>query len=105
MYTLREVQDYLNELQSGLSNERIKQCYDLIDSPKTRVNTEDKQWVACEQDHEFSTVVNAIDEILNEKYSTTDIMQAVTETCQHFSKISHKHRIPFYVIVIDKLIH
>lgn len=102
MHTLEEVQDYLKNL--AISNDRIKECYDLISNPASRVNTEDEKWVACEQDHEKSTVVDATDEILDEKYSTSDILEAVTQTCEQFAKVTHKHRIPFYVLVIDKLI-
>ncbi len=102
MHTLEEVQDYLSNL--SISNARIKECYDLISNPASRVNTEDEKWVACEQEHEKATVVEAIDEILDEKYSTSNILEAVTSTCSQFAKVSHKHRIPFYVLVIDKLI-
>jgi len=102
MHTLKEVQEYLSNL--SISKDRIKDCYDLIDYPISRVNTEDKKWVACQQGHEKSTVVDAIDEILDEKYLTSDIQDAVTTTCKQFEKVTHKHRIPFYVLVIDKLI-
>ena len=102
MYTLDEVQEYLSDL--AITNDRIKECYDLIDDPKSRVNTEDKKWVACEQEHEKATVVDAIDEILDERYATSVILEAVIATCKQFENVSHKHRIPFYVLVIDKLI-
>ena len=102
MHTLEEVQEYLNKL--SISNDRIKKCYDLISNPVLRVNTEDEKWVACEQDHEKNTVVDAIDKILDEKYEASDILDAVTSTCNQFAKITHKHRIPFYVLVLDKLI-
>ena len=102
MHTLEKVQEYLKNLT--ISNARIKECYDLISNPEDRVNTADKKWVACEQDHEVSTVVDAIDEILDEKYSTSDISDAVSKTCTQFKEVTHKHRIPFYVLVIDKLI-
>ncbi|MCK5294895.1 MAG: hypothetical protein KAJ49_09600 [Arcobacteraceae bacterium] len=104
MHILEDVQEYLNDRNSGLSDARIKECHDLISNLASRVNTNDKQWVACEEDHEIRTVVDAIDDILNEQYSTSDISDAVTKTCEQFSSISHKPRIPFYVLVIDKLI-
>lgn len=102
MYELTKVQAYLKDL--SITNERIKECYNLIDDPKSRVNTNDRKWVACEQDHEVRTVVAAMDEILNEKYTTSAITTAVERTCNQFKDVTHKHRIPFYVLVIDKLI-
>lgn len=102
MYKLEEVQEYLKEL--SITNVRIKECYNLISNPANKVNTEDKKWVACEQEHEKITVVDAIDDILDKKYATSNILDAVTSTCAQFAKVSHKHRIPFYVLVIDKLI-
>ena len=102
MHTLEDVQEYLKNLT--ISDTRIKKCYDLISNPASRVNTEDKKWVACHQDHEVSTVVDAIDKILDEKYATSDMTDAVVKTCEQFNKVTNKPRIPFYVLVIDKLI-
>jgi len=60
--------------------------------------------VACEQEYEKATVIDAIDDILDRKYVTSNILDTVTSTCIQFAKVSHKPRIPFYVLVIDKLI-
>lgn len=106
MHTLSEVQDYLKEV---LSASRIKECYDLISYPELRINTADKQWVACQQDHEIATVATAIHQILVDNNLTTDrdaIESNVSEICTFFTSqdVNDKHRIPFYILVLDKLI-
>ncbi|MDX4026771.1 hypothetical protein NG782_10325 [Aliarcobacter cryaerophilus] len=108
MYKLTEVQEYLKNI---LSAQRVEQCYKLISNPKERVNTEDEQWVACEQEHELKTVLNAINEILEEDghdlLNHQDVLfNIIEEICELFQKneITHKPRIPFYVLVLDRVI-
>lgn len=107
MCSLSEIQNYLSN--TDMSRARIEECYNLITSPCDRVNTEDEQWVACEQEHERLTVYDAIESILtNAGYnvSSSNITQAVQEVCSLFeeSSVTNKPRIVFYVLVLDQLI-
>ncbi len=108
MYKLTEVQEYLKNI---LSAQRVEQCYKLISNPKERVNTEDKKWVACEQEHELKTVVNAINKILEDdghglSNDQDVLLNIIEEICELFQKngITNKPRIPFYVLVLDRVI-
>lgn len=107
MYTLKEVQKYLKKLK--ITDERIEECYKLIPNPEERVDDQDEMWVACTQDHEKSTAYKAIKKICN-SFDTTITDQSIKDsrdtTCTQFKKVNlrMKHRIPFYVIMLDKLI-
>ncbi len=88
MYKLTEVQEYLKNI---LSAQRVEQCYKLISNPKERVNTEDKKWVACEQEHELKTVVNAINKILEDDGHDLSndqdvLLNIIEEICELFQK-------------------
>lgn len=108
MYKLIEVQEYLKDI---LSAQRVEQCYKLISNPKERVSTEDEQWVACEQEHELKTVLNAINEILEDNALDLSnhqdiLLDIIEDICEFFQKnrITHKPRIPFYVLVLNRVI-
>ena len=104
MYRFDEVQKYLANLMTG---SRVKKCYDLISKPKLRVNTEDKKWVNCLKDHELESITNDIMVILNfESEKQLIVEKKVKEVCKIFSNRNavNKHRIPFYVLVINQLI-
>ncbi len=107
MYKLQEVQDYLKKLK--ITEERIEECYNLIPDPEERVNDQDEMWVACTVDHEKSSAYKAIKKIVN-SFDTTITDQSIKDsrdvTCDQFKnlKLRMKHRIPFYVIMLDKLI-
>ena len=106
MHILSEVQDYLKEV---LSASRVKECYDLISYPELRINTDDKLLVACQEDHELAAVTTAIYQILVDNNLTTDqdaIESSVSEICTYFTSqdVHDKHRIPFYILVLDELI-
>ncbi len=107
MHELEDVQEYLNKL--SISDERIEQCYNLISTPERRVDDPDEQWVACTEKHELDTAYKAVKKIVLQYDSTIDdlsIKDARDRTCKQFKKVSFKmkHRIPFYVVMIDKLI-
>jgi hypothetical protein len=102
MHKLEDVKKYLKENGFGLSDERVEECYSLITNPEKRFNDLDKKWVACEQEHEKSTVKDVMDIVI--VFSETYVKNAVAKTCKEFDDITHKPRIPFYVLVIDKLI-
>lgn len=107
MHELEDVQEYLEKL--SISNDRIEQCYDLISVPEKRVDDPDEKWVACSQDHEKDTAYRAVKKIVTAFDSTIDnasIKDARDRTCKQFKdvKTKMKHRIPFYVVMIDKLI-
>lgn len=107
MHELEDVQDYLSNL--SITNDRIEYCYDLIPEPEKRVDDLDEKWVACLQDHEKDTAYKAVKKIVI-KYDSTindeSIKDARDRTCKQFKKVNTKmkHRIPFYVLMIDKLI-
>ena len=108
MYKLEEVKEYLKNV---LDAERIEKCYKLITNPELRVNSDDKRWVAWSQETELITVFNAICEILhintNERNKFYDsYIGIIQDVCIQFTKwgINNKPRIPFYVLVLDKLI-
>jgi hypothetical protein len=107
MHELKDVQEYLKKL--SISDERIEQCYNLISEPERRVDDPDEQWVACTEDHELDTAYKAVKKILLKYDSTIDatsIKNSRDRTCEQFKKVNlkMKHRIPFYVLMIDKLI-
>jgi predicted transcriptional regulator len=109
MYKLEEVQKYLAEI---LDANRIKYLHEMISNPHLRVNSEDKKWVAyTTQASENQTVINAIKEILADhkilwQTIKDDAIEAIDKTGQMFesSNIKMKHRIPFYVLVLDQII-
>ncbi|MEV9642951.1 hypothetical protein [Aliarcobacter butzleri] len=107
MYELERVKAYLAKV---LSAQRVEQCYNLIPNPFNRVNDADKQWVAyVTQASEDITVINAIEEIIEEQglsRSKKDIIDTVNEVGDFFVSCEEqfKPRIPFYVLVLDKLI-
>lgn len=108
MMGLDEVQEFFRDGSFALEESRIEQLYAMIDNKASRINDFDKQWVACAQDHEIETVVTAIQEIRDEgafrRITTHDpIMEKVLATCEEFKDYTHKPRIPFYILVLDKL--
>lgn len=100
MYKLEEVQKYLEEL---LTKERVKQCYSQITNPQQRVNSDDKKWVACSTEHEVESVYVGLVDIAGSS-TKEKVIDAIKKTCKQFDKVTHKHRIPFYVLVLDKLL-
>lgn len=116
IYTLADVKDYFKSKLLGrdewtISNQnRIEECYDLISNPFNRVNGKDKQWVAyVTQATEDTTVIDAIEEIIEKQglsRSKKDISDTVNEVGDFFVslKVQFKPRIPFYILVLDKLI-
>lgn len=110
MHELKDVQEYLSKV---LSKKRVEECYNLISSPQNRVNSPDKKWIAYEtQASENQTVVNAIQEIFINNLPSwsipllNDVKNAIDEVGILFenSNIEMKPRIPFYVLVLNKLI-
>lgn len=108
MYELEEVKEYLKDI---LDEDRIEECYSLITNPKLRVNSDDKKWVACSQETELINVFNAICEILNIEGNNKNTLkesyiEIIQDICLEFVnlEITHKPRIPFYVLVLDKII-
>ena len=104
MYEFEEVYQWMVDnldVNDINDNKRaIKSYYDLISNPQNRVNDEDKKWVACSDDDERETVKNAIKEFINKDDET--IENAIEETCILFNdkKVTHKHRIPFYIVTM-----
>jgi len=111
IYRLEDIIEYFNEkLQHILDEERIEELYNLISNPQLRVNSEDKQWVAfATQATEDTTVHDAIRKILSEANCASvveDINNAINLTGEYFQalNITHKPRIPFYIMVLNELV-
>ncbi|MDX4069134.1 hypothetical protein [Aliarcobacter skirrowii] len=110
IHTLSDVKEYLQDNSFSITDDRIKKCYDLIPNPEVRVNSDDKQWVACvTQDFEEQTTIDAIAKIFSKDrdlLTDEDIKEQAEEVCKIFKRkeISHKPRIPFYVLMIDRII-
>lgn len=117
IYKLEHVKEYLEDksydplnINFYVPEDRIEECYNLISNPFNRVNSPDKQYVACvTQGFEEQTTIDAIKKILSDNgYSSTEnnIKVKAEEVCKIFqnSNINDKPRIPFYVLTLDKLI-
>lgn len=104
--TIEEVIKFLKNNNFDINEINIKKKFNSIDNIEQRVNTPDKQWVACEQTHEVTTVVNAIKHIISPAKPTNPTVEEVVETtCEEFQSknIDKKPRIPFYVVVLNNL--
>ncbi|KHG33177.1 hypothetical protein [Sulfurospirillum sp. MES] len=115
MYELEDVKSYIQDklLELILEDERIEKLYKMISNPELRVKDKDEKWVAyTSQASEDTTVVDAIRKILIDELPSREIPlkkeveDAVDEVGTIFETmdISHKPRIPFYVLVLDKLV-
>lgn len=114
MHELEDVQEYIDDKFSGLYDEdRVEYLYKKISNPHLRVKTRDELWVAyITQASEDTTAVNAIRKILNiddfdwrlkEKERVEKIIDEVGDQFA-LLRITHKTRIPFYILVLDELI-
>ena len=112
MYKLEDVIEFFkDEDLYNIEEDRIKEMYGFISSPHLRVNDTDKQWVAStSQESEVTTVANAMKEIF--RYSRLawtreedKVINTIHEVGTIFieNKITMKPRIPFYIMVLDKL--
>jgi hypothetical protein len=112
MYTLIEVKKYFESQgfdKKTYTPERIAELYKMISDAIPRVNDLDKKWVACSEDYEKDTAHIAIKEIISEYDSTIDIHAiqfAMEHACNVFKEkdLQMKHRIPFYIVMMDILI-
>ncbi|CAA6807002.1 MAG: Unknown protein [uncultured Sulfurovum sp.] len=112
MYELDAIIEFFKaEDLYDIKEDRIKEMYNLISNPHLRVNDTDKQWVADTiQESEVTTIANVIKEIFNySRFAWTKeedkVIHAIHQVGTIFShnKITIKPRIPFYIIVLDKL--
>jgi len=113
MTDLEEIQEYiLNDLRmsANITESRIKKLYDIIPNIEMRVNDDDKKYVACvTEDYENSTVFKAIQILIKDELKKTVsklvLIDAIKEVCRRFQKlkINNKPRIPFYILVLDKV--
>ncbi len=118
MHELDRVINFFEEHKLDCSEERITKLYGKISNPRLRVNSKDKQWVAYKtQASENTTVVDAIEEIMNndidwilleksDKERRNNIKKVVDKVGKIFENklLTHKPRIPFYILVLDKLV-
>lgn len=121
IYKLEDVKEYFletymdtSDLNFIISDERIESCYKLIYAPYSRVNDEDKQWIAYStEDYERETAIKAIKKILEHNsidYVAETIIGQITirvdevGTIFEDNDLTLKPRIPFYVLVLHKLL-
>ncbi|MCG3690129.1 hypothetical protein [Aliarcobacter butzleri] len=118
IHTLSDVKKYLKDKSFTISDERLTKYYGYIKKYNSRVDDKDKQWIAySSQDYERTTAISAIKKISDnrsfgypEGYTNEDIIKRITSkvdlvgTLFETKKITHKPRIPFYVLVLDKLL-
>lgn len=115
MHKLNDIIEYIQkDMNLSLSKDRITRFYNMISSPEKRVNSDDKKWVAfVSQASENTTVVNALKEILKVElpsYKWDDIKDFVINCINEVGEIfvldgiDFKPRIPFYILVLDKII-
>lgn len=112
IWQLEDVENYIkNVLGVRITKIRLIHLYNMISNPQVRVNTRDKQWVAITQPYEISTVLDAIKQIVNtpnlkDSSFENTIIEAINEVGSIFSakNIKDKHRIPFYVLVLDNIL-
>ncbi|CAA6807761.1 MAG: Unknown protein [uncultured Sulfurovum sp.] len=104
MYTLKETTTYIQETfpENEITEERVEECYIEITNPANRIKGNDEPWVACEEEHELNSVLTAMDKILV-NMDEDKVKDRIEYVCQVFQskEISHKPRIPFYVLVLD----
>lgn len=97
-----------------IDDERIEKCYKFIKYKNSRVDDGDKQWIAySSQEHERETTIKAIKKILDDnliKYTSDTIIERTTNVVDEVgeifevNEITHKQRIPFYILVLHKLL-
>lgn len=118
IHTLSDVKKYLKDNSFTITDAKIEKYYDYIYAPYSRVNDNDKQWIAySSQEHEKQTTIAAIKKISDNEsfgypdgYSDKDKINLITSkvdivgTLFETKKITYKARIPFYVLVLDKLL-
>lgn len=121
IHKLVDVKEYFIETYSEtkdsnfiIDDKNMKDCYNLIYSTYSRVDDKDEQWIAySSQDYERDTAIDAIKEILDHnsiKYTADTIVNHITNKVDQVgkifvaNKITHKPRIPFYILVLTKLL-
>ncbi len=112
MYKLDEIIEFFkNENFYDIEENRIKEMYGLISNPDIAVNDSDKQWFDyTSQESKVTTVANMIKEIFRySRFAWTKEEDRVIDTIHQVgtifidNKITMKPRIPFYIMVLDKL--
>jgi len=104
--TLDEVKKWLedNNLAIDMDDNRIEECHNVITRSKIRVNNPDKKWVACSDDSEVKIAIDAITKILATVDEDLNLHDVAKSVCEIFDDISHKPRMPFYVVMLDLLL-
>lgn len=97
-----------------IDDERIEKCYKYIKYKNSRVDDNDKQWIAySSQEHERETAIEAIKKILDDnsvRYTLDTVIERITNVVDEVgeifetNEITHKQRIPFYILVLHKLL-
>lgn len=121
IYKLEDIKEYFLEIFTEttdyefiINDNRIEELYKLIYAPYVRVNDNDKKWIAySSQDHERNLAIKSIKNILDDNsisYTNDTIVAHITNNVDQVGKIfdknsiSHKPRIPFYILVLNKLL-
>ncbi|MCG3690105.1 hypothetical protein [Aliarcobacter butzleri] len=106
-----ETKEFLTcNFKNKISENKMENYFEEIKNKVDRINNLDKQWVACNQEHEKYTVIkameklNTIDMFLN-KITKEMVSDIIDEICKSMSdkNIVHKPRIVFYILVLDQI--
>ncbi|MCG3680286.1 hypothetical protein [Aliarcobacter butzleri] len=106
-----ETKEFLTyNFKDKISEDKMESYFEEIKNKVDRINDLDKQWVACNQEHEKYTVIkameklNTIDMFLN-KITKEMVSNIIDEICKSMSdkNIIHKPRIVFYILVLDQI--
>lgn len=106
-----ETKEFLTyNFKDKISEDKMESYFEEIKNKVDRINDLDKQWVACNQEHEKYTVIkameklNTIDMFLN-KITKEMVSDIIDEICKSMSdkNIIHKPRIVFYILVLDQI--
>jgi hypothetical protein len=121
IHKLEDIKEYfLEKFTDTLDSEfilddgRIEKCYKYIKNKNSRVNDNDKQWIAySSEEYERKTAIEAIKKILDDnsmRYKADTIMESITNVVDEVggifeeNEITFKARIPFYILVLHKLL-
>lgn len=103
-----ETRSFLSQhFNNHISEQDIEKYFSIIKNKFTRINDLDKQWVACEQQHEKTTVVEAIEKISRvELFVGTITKETISKNVELVCRlmadkgITKKPRIAFYIMVM-----
>ena len=112
MHKLDEIIEFFKtENFYDIDENRIKNMYSLISNPHLRVNDSDKQWLTYTgQESEATIIVNEMKDLFGySRFAWTKEEDNVVRLIHHIgtifieNEITMKAKIPFFIMVLDKL--